>query len=253
VRLNQVHPWGLNPREAIALQRQLACRVSSSGDPHDVRRVAAADVAYLERAPAWAASTARVAVVVMSYPTLEVVEQVVVEAPVRFPYVPGLLSFRETPALAEAFERVVSTPDLLLIDGHGYSHPRRFGLACHMGLMTGVPTIGCAKSRLCGEALEPATERGASAVLHDHGEPIGIVLRTKARAKPLYVSTGHLVSASAAAKWVLRLSPTHRIPEPARIADVLSKGRRVENQGRGRGASPVSAGDPRPINFAAIQ
>ena len=225
MRLEQLHPWDLTPTEAIALQRELAPRVVREGDPGDVRLVAAADVAYVERAPAWAASTARAAVVVMSYPALEVVEHHVVQAPVTFPYVPGLLSFREIPALALALERVQSEPGLLLVDGQGYAHPRRFGLACHLGLLTGVPTIGCAKSRLCGEAPEPAPERGSMTELRDSGETIGLVVRTKARVKPLFVSTGHRIGLPEAAEWVLRLAPTHRLPDPARLADALSKGR----------------------------
>lgn len=225
MQLAQLHPWDVTPAEAIALQRSLAPRVIRQGDPGDVHLVAATDVAYVERAPAWAASTARAAVVVMSYPELEVVEHHIVQAPVTFPYVPGLLSFREIPALALAFERVQSEPDLLLVDGQGYAHPRRFGIACHLGLLTGLPTIGCAKSRLCGYAHDPAPGRGSTSELCDAGETIGLVVRTKARVKPLYVSTGHRIGLAHAADWVLRLAPTHRLPEPTRIADSLSKGR----------------------------
>lgn len=227
MRLHQLHRWDLTPTEAIALQQEFAPQVICEGDPGNVRLVAAADVAYIQRAPPWAASTARAAVVVMSYPALEVVEQHTVEAAVRFPYVPGLLSFRETPAVALAFERVRSEPDLLLVDGHGYSHPRRFGFACHVGLLTGLPTIGVAKSRLCGEAAEPALERGSTSALQLDGELIGIVLRTRRRVRPLYVSTGHRIGLIEAADWVLRLAPTHRLPEPARLADALSKGNAI--------------------------
>jgi deoxyribonuclease V len=201
--------------------------VVREGDPGEVRFVAAADVAWVERAPAWAASTARAAVVVMSWPGLEVVERQVVEAPATFPYVPGLLSFREIPALAVAFDRVESQPGLLLVDGHGLAHPRRFGLASHLGLLAGIPTIGCAKSRLCGEASNPARERGSTSELRDGGEVIGTVVRTKDGVKPLYISVGHMIGLREAAEWVLRLAPTHRLPEPARIADLLSKGRTV--------------------------
>ncbi len=222
-----LHRWDLSPSDAIALQRQLAPQVIRKGAPADVKLVSAADVAYVERAPAWAASTARAAVVLMSYPALELVEHHVAEAPVSFPYVPGLLSFREVPALALAFERLSQRPDLLLVDGHGYSHPRRFGLACHLGLLADVPTIGCAKSRLCGEGDEPAPPRGSTADLREGGEQIGNAVRTKDRVKPLYVSVGHLIGLEEAVKWVLRLSPTHRLPEPIRFADRLSKGLQV--------------------------
>jgi deoxyribonuclease V len=230
VRLNNLHHWNLSPSDAIALQRRLACNVVREGDPQEVQIVAAGDVAYVERAPAWAASTARAAVVVMAYPALEVIEQAVVEARVTFPYVPGLLSFRETPALARAFERITSKPDLLLVDGHGYAHPRRFGFASHVGLLAGIPTIGCAKSRLCGVAAEPGPERGATALLRHNDEPIGIVARTRPGAKPVYVSTGHLITAESAADWVLRLTTTHRLPEPARLADLLSKGHHLDQE-----------------------
>jgi deoxyribonuclease V len=120
---------------------------------------------------------------------------------------------------------VESSPDLLLVDGQGYAHPRRLGLACHLGLMAGLPTIGCAKSRLCGEAEEPGLERGSWSALVDGREVIGRVLRTRNGVKPLYVSVGHLIGLEAAAEWVLRLATRYRLPEPARVADYLSKGR----------------------------
>ena len=224
MRLQTLHSWDLTPAEAIAVQKELASRVIRTGDPGDVRLVAAADIAFPERTRGWQGGLARAAVVLMSYPELAIVEQHVIEAPVAFPYVPGLLSFREIPALALAFERLSSTPDLLLVDGQGVAHPRRFGLAAHLGLLAGIPTIGCAKSRLCGEAADPGPERGSVSDLIDGGERIGLVVRTKDRVKPLYVSVGHLISLECAAEWVLRLAPTHRLPEPIRLADRLSKG-----------------------------
>lgn len=227
MKLRELHRWDVTPAEAMALQRELAPQVVREGDAGEVRLVAAADIAFVERAPAWAAGTARAAVVLMSYPELAVVEQHVIEAPVRFPYVPGLLSFREMPALALVFERLSREPDLLLVDGQGIAHPRRFGIASHVGLLAGVPTIGCAKSRLCGEAEEPGPERGSMTELVDDGEVIGLVVRTKARVKPLYVSVGHMIGLREAAEWVLRLAPTHRLTEPVRLADRLSKGMTV--------------------------
>jgi deoxyribonuclease V len=224
MKLRNLHRWDLPPAVAMAVQRELAPQVVRQGSLPVVRLVAAADVAYVERAPAWAASTARAAVVLMSYPELHLVEYHVLEAPVTFPYVPGLLSFREVPALALTLERLSRDPDLLLVDGHGYSHPRRFGLACHLGLLAGIPTIGCAKSRLCGQAAEPARERGSRVDLADGNEVIGRVVRTKDRVKPMYVSVGHRVGLEVAVEWVLRLSRTHRLPEPLLVADRLSKG-----------------------------
>jgi deoxyribonuclease V len=224
MRLQALHRWDISPAEAIALQRELAPLVICSGEPADVRLVAAADIAFPERTRGWQGGLARAAVVVMSYPELAVVEQHVIETPVAFPYVPGLLSFREIPAIALAFERLSAVPDLLLVDGQGVAHPRRFGLASHLGLLAGIPTIGCAKSRLCGEAAEPGPERGSMSDLIDVGERVGLVVRTKERVKPLYVSVGHKISLGAAAEWVLRLAPTHRLTEPVRLADRLSKG-----------------------------
>lgn len=225
MKLRELHRWDLSPAEAIALQRELAPQVIAAGDPGDVRLVAAADVAFPGSTRGWRGGIARAAVVVMSYPELALVEQHVIEAPVAFPYVPGLLSFREIPALALAFERLSLQPDLLLVDGQGVAHPRRFGIASHLGLLAGIPTIGCAKSRLCGEAAEPEPQRGSMSELVDGGELIGLVVRTKDRVKPLYVSVGHMIGLREAAEWVLRLAPAHRLPEPARLADQLSKGR----------------------------
>ncbi len=224
MRLRTRHSWDLTPTEAIALQTQLAPQVIRTGEPGDVRLVAAADIAFIERTRGWQGGLARAAVVLMSYPGLALVEQHVVQVPVAFPYMPGLLSFRETPALALAFEQLAPVPDLLLVDGQGVAHPRRFGLAAHLGLLAGIPTIGCAKSRLCGEAADPGPKRGSVTALVDNGERIGLVVRTKDRVKPLYVSVGHLISLECAAEWVLRLAPTHRLPEPIRLADRLSKG-----------------------------
>ncbi len=225
MRLQRLHEWDVTPAEAIALQKELAPRVVREGDPGDVRIVAAADLAFVGRRWPRQPARGRAAVVLMRYPELDVIEEQVVEGDVSFPYIPGLLSFREAPLLARAFERVNGTPDLLLVDGQGYAHPRRFGIASHLGLIAGLPTIGCAKSRLCGEHAEPAQTRGARAELRDGGEVIGTVLRTRDGVKPLYVSVGHKIGLEAAADWVLRLAPRFRLPEPIRVADALSKGR----------------------------
>lgn len=228
MRISGFDPADISPSQAIALQHRLAPRVVLTGDPAGVRLVAAADVAYVDPPRGrWGfarAGLARAAAVVMTYPELETVEQHVVECPVSFPYVPGLLSFREIPALGLALERLSSQPDLLLVDGQGYAHPRRFGIACHLGLLAGIPTIGVAKSRLCGEHAPPPSQAGARIPLIDGGEVIGLVLRTRAGVAPLYVSPGHLISLESAAEWTLRLCRAYRLPEPARLADRLSKG-----------------------------
>ena len=224
MRLRKLHSWDLTPSEAIELQKRLADRVVNEGSPGEVRFVGAADVAFVDRRWPRQPSLALAAVVLMTYPSLEVVERHVIEAPVTFPYIPGLLSFREIPVLARAFEQLKQAPDLLLADGQGVAHPRRFGLACHLGLLTGVPTIGVAKSRLCGEHGPLPVEVGARIPLEDKGEMIGIVLRTRSGVAPLYISVGHLIGLKDAADWTLRLCRGYRLPEPARAVDRLSKG-----------------------------
>lgn len=215
----QLHGWDLTPREAMALQRELAARVVREGDlPQDrVQFIAGADVAFDKPNGRGVG-----AVVVLVLPSLETVEEVVVEAPVTFPYVPGLLSFRETPLLLEAFWRLKQRPDLVMADGHGYSHPRRFGFACHLGLLLGIPTIGIAKSRLIGEQGTVAGPRQSRADLTHEGEVIGSVLRTKQGVRSIYVSVGHGLSLASAEVWALRCAAGYRVPEPTRRADRLA-------------------------------
>jgi len=221
MRIPPHDPWPATPAEAIALQVRLAPRVLLEGDPPNVRSVAGCDLAFLGRGRR--GDTARAAVVLLSYPELTPLEQHVAEAPVTFPYVPGLLAFREIPALLQAFERLRQAPDLLLVDGQGYAHPRRFGIACHLGLILDIPTIGVAKSRLTGRHDEPAVAAGSRAELRDGDELIGAVLRTRASVRPLYVSPGHRIGFGPAAEWVMRLCRGYRLPEPTRLADRLSK------------------------------
>jgi deoxyribonuclease V len=215
----QLHPWDLTPREAATVQSELASRVVSEGDPPEsrVRFVAGCDCAFDKpnrRAVA--------AVVVLAYPSLEVVEQIAVEAAVTFPYVPGLLSFRETPPLLQAFERLQQRPDLLMVDGHGYAHPRRFGYACHLGVLLEVPTVGVAKSRLVGEAGTVAGPRGSRADIIDAGDVIGGMLRTRQGVRSIFVSVGHRIGLKSAERWVLRCATKYRVPEPTRLADRLA-------------------------------
>jgi len=214
VDIRDLHRWDLSISEAIDTQRRLASQVICSGGPAEVRTVAGVDIAVLEKG---SHAPARGAVVVLSYPELEVLEQSVVEAEVTFPYVPGLLSFRETPVLLEPLSRV-RKPDLLLVDGQGFAHPRRFGLACHLGLLLDVPAIGCAKSRLLGEHDAPDTAAGSQAPLRDGGEVIGAVLRTRDAVKPIFVSVGHRIGLMEATEWVLRCCRGLRLPEPTRLA-----------------------------------
>jgi len=220
VELRDLHRWDLSPKEAMALQRELASAVVRRGDPQRVRRVAGVDIS-VDRVEKRGTG----AVVVLSYPELELVEVAVADAPLAFPYVPGLLSFRETPVLREAFRQVRGPIDLLLVDGQGYAHPRRFGIACHLGLLLDVPAIGCAKSRLLGEHAEPGASAGSRADLVHEGEVIGSVLRTRDGVRPLFVSAGHQIDLRAAESWVLRLCRGYRLPEPTRLADQAAGGR----------------------------
>lgn len=227
MRVQNLHPWHLTPREAAELQVRLAPQIITTGGPSNVRLIAASDVGFVDRPYRRRPTLARAAVVVLSYPELEIVEQHVIASPTDFPYVPGLLSFREIPVLAQAFELLRATPDLLLVDGQGRAHPRRLGLASHLGLLLDIPTIGVAKSRLIGEHADPGPNRGDSTPLIHDGDHIGTVLRSRDNVKPLYVSIGNRISLPSAADWVLRLCTRYRLPEPIRLADRLSKAQSV--------------------------
>lgn len=161
---------------------------------------------------------------VLSYPELEIVETQTVEDSIDFPYVPGLLSFREAPLTLAACEKLSVTPDLVLVDGQGIAHPRRLGLASHLGLFLDTPTIGCAKSRLCGSHQTPGHEPGSYAELVDGDETIGAALRTKLGTKPIYVSIGHKVDLEAAIYWVTECCRGYRLPEPTRLAHLAAGG-----------------------------
>lgn len=210
----QLHPWRVTPAEARRIQSELRGRVERRDRIGAVRLIAGADVALdLVRHRAIAG------VIVFRFPSLEEVERASAVRPLTFPYVPGLLSFREAPALLAAFARLRSMPDLLFFDGHGYAHPRRLGIACHLGLLLDRPSIGCAKSLLIGEHRPPALAAGSRAGLRDAGETIGVALRTRTGVKPVYISTGHRISLERAAEFALAACDGLRIPRPTRLAD----------------------------------
>jgi len=208
-----LHSWDLGPAEARALQGDLAARVDSVRPLPPCQTVAGADVSFNRWGP-----TLYAAVVVLDARTLDVIDRAGAVAEARFPYVPGLLSFREAPAVIEAFGKLSVRPDVLICDGQGVAHPRRFGLACHLGLWLDVPTIGCAKSRLFGKYLEPGPERGDWSPLTDGDETIGAVLRARSRAKPLFVSPGHRCDLRGAIATVLASSRKYRLPITTRLA-----------------------------------
>ncbi|MDE3088166.1 MAG: deoxyribonuclease V [Chloroflexota bacterium] len=224
LKIPPTHRWDVTPREAIRLQRDLAARVIEEGPAGQVRFVAGVDVGF-EGADN---QTARAAVVVLSFPELEPVDYAVARARVRFPYIPGLLSFRETPVLLAALKKLKIEPDVIMVDGHGRAHPRRMGIACHLGVLLDRSTVGCAKSILCGTAAEPRNQVGASTPLRDAGEQIGVALRTRENAKPIFVSVGHRVSLERATELVLRCCTRFRLPETTRYAHRVAGGERID-------------------------
>jgi deoxyribonuclease V len=217
VKARRLHAWDLTPGEAIALQLRLRDRVIRTDRIGAVRRIAGVDAGFEDDG-----RITRAAVAVLDFPSLAIVETAIARVPTRFPYVPGLLSFREAPAVLAAFERLATGVDLILYDGQGIAHPRRFGIASHVGLALDCPSIGVAKTRLIGEHRAPASRRGAWAPLLDAGETIGAVLRTRRGVKPLYVSIGHRVSLETAVRWTMACCTKYRLPETTRHAHRLA-------------------------------
>lgn len=217
MELRELHGWNISPREAIALQRALSTLIVQEDELGEVRHIAGIDVGFEDRG-----ATTRAAVAVLRYPDLALLDQAIVRMPTEFPYVPGLLTFREAPAVLQALRRLHVAPDLLLYDGQGIAHPRRIGIASHVGLLAGVPSIGVAKTRLIGEHGEVPTERGAWVPLTDKGERIGAVLRTRCGVKPVFVSIGHRVGLETAIRWVLACVTRYRLPETTRWAHRLA-------------------------------
>jgi deoxyribonuclease V len=209
------HSWDITPSDAVRLQRELAARVSFA-PLGSVRTVAGVDVSVRD-------GRVRASIVVMEVDRMAVVEHVSWEGPVVFPYVPGLLSFREMPAIIPAMSTLTTRPDVFMLDAHGTAHPRRFGLACHLGVVFDVPAIGVAKTRLTGKYREPGHEKGDASDLVDGDEVIGRVLRTRGRIKPVFVSTGHRATLEDAAALTLTCCTRYKLPEPTRLAHRLSK------------------------------
>ena len=210
------HRWRLTPAEAIALQSRMRARLTIRGGPRAPRLIAGADAAYEKEC-----NRCFAAVVLVEVPSLKIVEQATAESKLVFPYVPGLLSFREGPALLAAFAKLKRRPDLLMFDGQGLAHPRRFGLASHLGYLLGIPSIGCAKSILVGEHGPLGLTAGSSAWLVDRGERVGAAVRTRDGVRPVYVSPGDGVGLKQAIRLALMATGKHRVPEPTRQADIL--------------------------------
>lgn len=217
ISFQNLHRWDVSPAEAIAIQEQLRHRIIRQDDGGEVDRIAGVDVGF----EAGGAVT-RAAVVVISFPELELMDQSIVRCRTVFPYVPGLLSFREAPAILEALISLQTLPDLLMVDGQGLAHPRRFGLASHLGLLMKIPSIGVAKSILVGRHQPLSEAEGAWAPLVDAGEVIGAALRTRQGVKPVYVSIGHRISLETAIGITMQCVKKHRLPEPTRQAHLLA-------------------------------
>ncbi|WP_124946510.1 deoxyribonuclease V [Sulfurirhabdus autotrophica] len=225
MKIQARHPWNVTPQEAIAIQKALCAEIITSDALGQVHYVAGIDVGFE------ASNTiTRAAIAILSFPELKLVDHVIARLPTQFPYVPGLLSFREVPAVLAAFEKLNIQPDLLLVDGQGIAHPRRFGIASHIGLLCDIPAIGVAKTRLIGEFSEVPNKRGAWSPLTYKGEIIGAVLRTRTDINPLYISPGHRISLQTAIHYVMACTTKFRLPETTRWAHRLASGKESDIQ-----------------------
>ncbi|MEA5571881.1 deoxyribonuclease V [Calothrix sp. UHCC 0171] len=221
MKIYQRHEWSPSIEDAIAIQEQLNQEVITEDKlKHEIEYVAGVDMGFAE-----AGKVSRAAVAVLSYSDLKLQETSIAYRPTTFPYIPGFLSFREIPPVLDALEKLTITPDIILCDGQGIAHPKRFGIACHLGVLLDIPTIGVAKSRLVGKH-EPLSEaKGSWQPLIYRGETVGAVLRTRSGVKPVYVSPGHRISLQTAIACVLHCTPKYRLPETTRIADKLASAR----------------------------
>jgi deoxyribonuclease V len=221
MKFKQRHSWDLTTEEAVIVQQQLRNEVITEDKlPEIVRYVAGVDMGFEADG-----TISRAAVAVLSFPDLQLVETALAYRPTTFPYIPGFLSFREIPAVLDALEKIGTTPDIILCDGQGIAHPRRLGIACHLGVIIDMPTIGVAKSLLIGKHELLSETRGSWQPLIDKGETIGAVLRTRDNVRPLYVSSGHRISLPTAIDYVMKCTPKYRLPETTRIADKLASDR----------------------------
>ncbi len=216
MQINHIHSWKVSYKEAIIIQKQLRQKIVLKPNPSPIRLVAGADISVSKKSTrAWAG------VVVLGFPELEELEWKWDSDEIDFPYIPGLLSFREIPLLLKVFEKLELDPDLILCDGQGIAHPRGLGLASHLGLFLNKPTIGCAKSRLVGEYHEVGQQKGNHSPLVVNGNTVGAVVRTRENVKPLFISPGHLITIKQSIQLALSCTKSYRIPEPVRRAHLL--------------------------------
>lgn len=219
IKIEQRHEWVLTPDAAIVIQQALRQDVITRDKFGTVQYVAGIDVGFEAEG-----TVTRAAVAVLNYPELQLCDHAIARRPTTFPYIPGFLSFREVPAVLDALEKVQTLPDLLLCDGQGIAHPRRFGIACHLGILTNLPAIGVAKSRLVGRHAEVLDQRGTWQPLLDKDETIGAVLRTRPGTHPLFISPGHRISLETAIAYVMGCTTKYRLPETTRFAHKLASG-----------------------------
>ena len=221
--IKKLHPWKVSPRQAKAIQNSISRRLIPKWDERAVKIVAGTDVSFPD------SQSVLAAVVVLTYPDMKVIETQLKESKCEFPYIPGLLAFREVPALLSALEALQSEPDVLLCDAQGIAHPRRIGMATHVGIITDMPSIGCAKSLLYGKYEEPGNAKGQfSPLVTNSGEEIGAVVRTRDGVQPVFVSIGHRIDLDKAIEIIMSCSLKYRIPEPLRLAHKLAAGEKIE-------------------------
>ena len=222
MKIKPLHKWNLSPQQAIELQKQLAYEVIAEDKFEEpIKTVAGIDLGYDVDS-----NISRAVVVVLKFPELELIESAEAKMPIQFPYIPGLLSFRETPVAIKALEKLETAPDLILCDGQGLAHPRGFGIACHIGLIADVPTVGAAKSVLVGKFENPGERRGNFAPMIYKQREVGAAVRTRDNVQPMYVSAGHRISLETAVKYVLACAPKYRLPETTRLADKMASFRK---------------------------
>lgn len=225
MKVKNLHSWNLTTKEAAQIQTQLASRVIKVGKPNQVKSVAGADLSSPD-----SKGMVTGAVVVLSYPELKILEVATSSGKPAMPYIPGFLSFRESPVILEAWEKLKTKPQLLIVDGQGVAHPRRFGVASHLGLWLDIPAIGCAKSVLVGKYSSLSGETGSAVPLMDKGEEVGKVVLTLKGHPPLYISIGHKISLEQAIHWILSLCRANRLPEPIRLAHLAASGHLTGNE-----------------------
>lgn len=213
MKINRIHSWDISSfQQAKEVQLKIAETLIISGEPKDIHIIAGADLAFSKNEQAFAA------IVLLEYPSLKLLDTITGVEDVKLPYVPGFLSFREAPLIIDLFEKLQLKPDLVMLDGQGIAHPRGLGIASHVGLFLGIPTIGCAKSRLVGKYEEPAFKRGSYSSLIYKEKKIGYVLRTRNGVKPVFISPGHLIGLDASLKLAMSCVDKYKIPEPTRQA-----------------------------------